>query len=132
MKVPPGTTEYEASLRQARTLLNRLKKGIAVMEKTYNDGQIINTKEAMELWMELSKQMFTHLELVTLIHQQILTGNSVVVRADGSLEKVEDIMDMDPKEFDPWLLYSISKLYEVFGEDYKQLVEIKNQKNPIN
>ena len=90
------------------------------MEKNYNEGQVINTKEAMGLWLEISKEMFTHLEMVTLIHQQLLTGNSVVVRADGSLEKVEDIMDMNPDEFDPWLLYSISKLHEVFGDEYKQ------------
>lgn len=131
MKVPPGTKEYEESLRQARTLLNRLKKGIAIINKTYNDGEVIKTKQAMELWLQVSSELFTHLEMITLIHQQILTGNSVVVRADGSLDKVEDIMDMDPKDFDPWMLYSISKLYEIFGDEYKDILEIKME-NPVN
>lgn len=132
MKVPPGLKEYEESVRTAKNLLNRLKKGSAMLEESARTGETVMTRKIIKTWAVVSAELFTHLELATIIHQQYLTGNSVVIRSNGTFEKVEDIMDMEPEEMDAWSLLTIQKLYEVFGDDYKNMLEIKTKENPVN
>lgn len=132
MKVPPGTAEYENSVRAAKKLLNRLKKGSSMLEEAVEKGETVNAKKIIELWEVISKELFTHLEIATLIHQQYITGNSVVVKSDGSLRKVEQIMDMNPSDVEGWTLLTIEKLQEIFGQDYMNFLEIKEKQPPLN
>lgn len=132
MKVPPGVKEYEESLRKAKSELNRLKKGSSMLQTAISNREMVNAWKIIRTWQMVSESLFTQLELATIIHQQYLTGNSVVVKSNGRLEKVENIMDMNPSEIDPWTLLTIQKMHEIFGEEYKEFMEIKRGESPIN
>lgn len=132
MKVPPGVKEYEESIRKAKSELNRLKKGSSMLQTAISNREMVNAWKIIRTWQMVSESLFTQLELATIIHQQYLTGNSVVVKSNGRLEKVENIMDMNPSEIDPWTLLTIQKMHEIFGEEYKEFMEIKRGESPIN
>lgn len=131
MKVPPGVKEYEESIVESKDLLNRLKKGSRMIKAALKDKNIADTRKMMDLWVQYSDQMVDHLELATVIHQHYMTGNSVVL-TNGRLSKVEDIMDMDPEAVEFWELYSVMKMHEIFGDDYKNFVEVEEGESPVN
>lgn len=132
MQVPPGTTEYERSVRKAKELLVRLHKGTNMLNKAYQDNDTVQMQNIIRTWMKVSKELYTELEISTLIHQQFMTGNKVVLRGDGSLASVSDMVDPETVELDPWLLISMEKLKEVFGDDIHQFLEIKENDEPPN
>lgn len=131
MKVPPGVKEYEESIVESKDLLNRLKKGSRMIKAAMRDSKMVDARKMMELWVQYSDQMVDYLELATVIHQHYMTGNSVVL-TNGKLSKVEDIMDMDPEDVEFWELYSVMKMHELFGDDYKKFVEVEEGESPIN
>lgn len=125
MKVPPGMAEYEASVRDSKNLLNRLKKGSKMMDENIKNNQVLEAQRIIRHWQKLSEQLFTQLEMATILHQQMLSGYSVVIRADGTLAKVEDIVDTSITELDAWTLLSMEKLKYVFGDDIKSFINIQ-------
>ena len=127
----PGLEEYQKSMQEAKQLLNRLKQGGSMLSTALSKNDIVQAKQIQELWFELARTLFTKLELATLIHQQYLTGNSVVITSNGKLKKVEDIMNMNPDDFDAWTLLSVIKLHEVFGPEYYEILEIKSDQKDI-
>lgn len=131
MKVPPGVKEYEESIVESKDLLNRLKKGSRMIKAALKDKNIADARKMIDLWVQYSDQMVDHLELATVIHQHYMTGNSVVL-TNGRLSKVEDIMDMDPEAVEFWELYSVMKMHEIFGDDYKNFVEVEEGESPVN
>ena len=127
IKGTPGLEEYQQSMQEAKVLLNRLKQGGTMLSSALSNNDVIQAKRIQELWYELAGELFLKLELATLIHQQYLTGNSVVVTSNGRLKKVEDIMNMNPEDFDAWTLLSVIKLHEIFGPEYSDILEIKSE-----
>lgn len=131
MKVPPGVKEYEKSIVESKDLLNRLKKGSRMIKTAMKKKKTADARQMMDLWVQYSDKMVDYLELATIIHQHYMTGNSVVL-TNGKLSKVEDIMDMDPEGVEFWELYSVMKMHELFGDDYKNFVEVEEGESPIN
>ncbi|MED4068706.1 hypothetical protein [Priestia megaterium] len=131
MRVPPGVKEYEESIVESKDLLNRLKKGSRMIKGAMKDKKMADARKMMDLWVQYSDQMVDFLELATVIHQHYMTGNSVVL-TNGKLSKVEDIMDMDPEGVEFWELYSVMKMHEIFGDDYKNFVEVEEGESPLN
>lgn len=131
MKVPPGVKEYEKSIVESKDLLNRLKKGSRMIKAAMKKKKTADARQMMDLWVQYSDKMVDYLELATVIHQHYMTGNSVVL-TNGKLSKVEDIMDMDPEGVEFWELYSVMKMHELFGDDYKNFVEVEEGESPVN
>lgn len=125
MIVPAGTIEYQESLRKAKATLIRLHKGSKMLEEAINTREMLQAEKVIKHWEKLANELFVELEIATLIHQQNLTGNSIVAKADGTPIKVEDIMDTKSIEVDPWTLISLEKLKSVFGEDVHKFIEIR-------
>lgn len=117
--------EYEASVRESKNLLNRLKKGSKMMDDNIKNNQMLEAQKIIRHWQTLSEKLFTELELATVIHQQMLSGYSVVIRADGTIAKIEDIVDTSITELDPWTLLSMEKLKYIFGDDIKSFINIQ-------
>jgi len=131
MKVPPGVKEYEESIVESKDLLNRLKKGSRMIKAAMKKKKTADARQMMDLWVQYSDKMVDYLELATVIHQHYMTGNSVVL-TNGKLSKVEDIMAMDPEDVEFWELYSVMKMHELFGDDYKNFVEVEEGESPVN
>jgi hypothetical protein len=108
----------------------RLEKGWKMLEQASSNGEVLKAVKLIRLWQKLSREMFYEQEKSALIHQQFLTGNSVLVRADGSLISKEDIMGNEAIEVDPWLLLSLEKLKAVFGDDIHNFINIKEGNPP--
>ncbi|PGQ88221.1 hypothetical protein [Priestia megaterium] len=132
MKVPAGVKEYQDSIMESKDLLQRLKKGSRMLTKAIKNDEIGEARKMISLWAKYAERLMDHMELATIIHQQYMTENSVVLTSNGGLKKVEDIMDMDPPEIDFWELHSILKMYELFGDDYKNFIEIQDGESPVN
>lgn len=127
VKVPGVTPDYQDSVRKAKDYLIRLKKGKDMLNEAVRKNEFVNAQKIIEHWNKVANSMFLELEIATLLHQHILTGNSVVLRADGKIIKVEDIAKTtETIELDPWLLISMEKLKAVFGDDLHNVLEITN------
>jgi hypothetical protein len=124
VKVPAGTVEYQESLKKAKATLIRLNKGSKMLEEAILSRETLQAEKIIRHWEKLARELFVELEIATLIHQQNLTGNSVVAKADGTPIKIEEIMDTKPVDIDPWTLISLEKLKTVFGEDVHNFIKI--------
>ena len=125
MKVDAGTNEYQQSIRKAKDSLIRLHKGKRMLDEAVRKQEYVKSQEIIHLWKSVAEELFVELEIATLIHQSIMTGNKVVGRADASLVKFEDLADPDNIEMDPWTLLSLEKIKGVFGDDVHQFIELK-------
>lgn len=126
MKVPPGTTEYQDSIQKAKTLLTRLTKGSGMLKEAIDQNQFLQAQQIIRNWEKLSNEALVQLEIATLLHQHMLTGNQVLLKSDGrNLIKVEDLADMNAVHLDPWTLLSMEKLVSVFGESVKDIIEFQ-------
>jgi hypothetical protein len=130
MKVPPGTKEYQDSIRKSKDYLQRLRKGSKLLDETLNSDQLVEARKIIRHWEKVGNELFVELEIVTLIHQHLLTGNQVLIKADGTFLKIEDVIDKDALEIDPWTLLCMEKLKTIFGEDFKQFVKLDVQETP--
>lgn len=129
MKVPGGTLEYQQSIRKSKEYLKRLKKGKMMLEKAIKEKEFIEAQDIIRLWDKLASEVFVELETATLIHQQLLTGSKVLIKSDGTVVGIEEIMNSDVQEVDPWTLLSLEKLKSVFGDDIDKYLEIKEEFN---
>lgn len=125
VKVPAGTVEYQESLKKAKATLIRLHKGSKMLEEAVRARETLQAEKIIKHWERLANELFVELEIATLIHQHNFTGNSVVLKADGTPIKVEAIMVTQPVDLDPWTLISLEKLKAVFGEDLHNFIEIR-------
>lgn len=124
MNVPPGTNEYQESVRKAKEYLVRLNKGSKLLENAVKGNKFVEAQKLVRQWDKLSKELFVELETATILHQHMLTGNQVLLRSDGkSLVKLEDITDPTKDKLDPWTLLSLEKLVAVFGPEVKNIIE---------
>jgi hypothetical protein len=128
LNVPPGTSEYQESVRKSKELLVRLNKGSQLLETAVRGNKFVEAQKLVRQWDKVSRELFTELELATILHQHMLTGNQVLLRSDGrSLVKVEDITDQSVFELDPWTLLSLEKLVTVFGPEVKNIIEFVDE-----
>ena len=125
MQVPGGTKEYTKHIGECRTLLGRLTKGRDIYKAALEQRDYAKVGEVLWLWLDLSNKMLRELELATLSHQFILTGNSVLIQANGKPIKSEEIVKEGTFGLDPYLLLSMRMLKEVFGDDLHDFIEIK-------
>lgn len=128
VKAPGVTPEYQESVRKSKEFLIRLKKGIDILDSSVQKNDLITAQKAIRQWNRIANEMFMELEIATLLHQHILTGNTVLIRSNGTMVKLEDISETtDTIEMDPWLLISMEKLKTVFGDELHKMLEIKNE-----
>lgn len=127
MKVPPGTSEYQASVRKAKDYLVRLSKGKRMLEEAVGNNQLVEAHKVIRLWDQIANQLYVELEIATLLHQHMLTGNQVLVRPNGTFVKLEELVETEGMELDPWTLLSMEKLKTVFGDDIHQLIHIEER-----
>lgn len=126
IKVPGATPDYQESVRKAKDILIRLKKGKVMLDEAVRKNEFVNAQRIINHWNKVANEAFMELEIATLLHQHILTGNTVVIRPNGKGVKVEDLAKtMDTIEMDPWLLISMEKLKAVFGDELHDMLEIK-------
>lgn len=132
MNVPPGTKEYQDSVRKAKDTLVRLGKGSRMLDEAIQTNRFADAQKIIRHWDKVAKELFLELEIATLLHQHMLTGNQVLLKSDGKrLIKLEDIADKNTFDLDPWTLISLEKLVTVFGPDIKNIVEIVEERtNP--
>lgn len=132
VKVPIGTKEYQESIRKAKDTLVRLNKGSKMLESAIEENRFAEAQKIIRHWDKVSKELFLELEIATLLHQHMLTGNQVLLRSDGkSLTKLEDLVDKNSFQLDPWTLLSLEKLVTIFGMDVKNIIEFADeQENP--
>jgi hypothetical protein len=127
VNVPVGTKEYQESIRKAKELLVRLNKGSRMLSDAVRNNEYAKAQKILSLWDQLSKELFAELEIATLLHQHMLTGNQVLLKSDGrTLIKLEDVADTNAFELDPWTLISLEKLVTVFGPEVKNVIEFKD------
>lgn len=130
MKVPVGTKEIQDNVMKGKELLIRLNKGSKMIEEYLGNGEYLEAQKAIRHWAKLSKELFKHMETATLLHQYQLTDNSVLLQANGTLIKVEDLVDPQGIELDPFTLISLDMLKNVFGDDIHNFINI--EANPPN
>jgi hypothetical protein len=125
MNVPAGTVEYQESLKKAKANLIRLLNGLKMLDNAVEKSELLQAQKIIKLWDKIANELFVELEIATLIHQSNLTGNKVVVKADGTLIKVEEFMSTEAVEIDPWTLLLMEKLKSVFGDDLHNFITIE-------
>lgn len=126
VKAPGVTPDYQGSVRKAKEILNRLKKGKDMLDSAVKDNNFVEAQKIIRHWSKVADEAFMEIEIATLLHQHILTGNTVLIKPNGKIVKVEEIAKTtDAIEMDPWLLISMEKLKNVFGEDLHDVLEIK-------
>lgn len=128
VKVPGVTPDYQDSVRKAKDTLIRLKKGKDMLDEAVRNNKLVDAQKIIRHWNKVANEIFMELEIATLLHQHILTGNTVLIRPNGKAVKVEDISKTtDTIEMDPWLLISMEKLKSIFGDDIHNILEIQNK-----
>lgn len=127
MKVPAGTDEYQASIRKSKDLLNRLKKGSKMLDEALDKNEYLQAQKVIRHWEKLSKDLFTELEIATLTHQFILTGNQFLIKSDGTLIAQKEMVNQETLEIDPWTLISLEKLKAVFGDEVNEFLVIEEK-----
>lgn len=133
MKVPGVTPEYQESVRKTKEYLMRLKKGQEMLAESIEKNELLQAQKVIRFWNKVANEMFVEMETATLLHQHILTGNTVMIRPNGTLIKVEELAaTTDAIEMDPWLLISMEKLKFVFGDEIHKILEIKDEGNGEN
>jgi hypothetical protein len=130
VNVPPGTVEYQQGIRKSKDYLIRLEKGKKMLEEAMRQNELLTAQKILRTWNKLANEMFLELEMATLLHQSIITGNKVLVRANGRYVKFEELANSETIELDPWLLLSLEKLKYVFGDDIHDILEIHD--TPVN
>lgn len=133
MKLPRGTEEYQRSIIDCKNELMRLKKGKTKIKEALDKREIVRAVKLLDLWDEVSSNLFEELEKVILIHQHYAMNKSLVVRSDGTLVKIEDLINGNPEDYvevDPFILTTIEKLKGVFGDDVHDLLDITKEEPP--
>lgn len=112
--------------------MKRLKTGKNLLSEAVENGEIVKAQKLIRHWDKLANEMFVELEKATLIHQHMLTGNTVLIKADGTLINSDSLTGTKSIELDPWLLISLQKLKEVFGDEIHKFIEIADSpENPL-
>lgn len=130
MQVPQGTKEAQDSIRKAKDIIIRLKKGGAMLDNAFKNDQISESRKIIHQWLNLSKQLFTELEMIMILQQSAMLGKNIAINSSGRLVDIEHVTDKEHMELDPWTLLTLEKLHYIFGDDLQELIEIKNE-NPL-
>lgn len=127
VKTTGATPGYQEAVRKSKDLIIRLKKGKDMLDDAVRKGDFVQAQKVIRHWSKLADETFLELEVATLLHQFILTGNTVLIKPNGKSIKVEDLAQTtDAIEMDPWLLISMEKLKTVFGDEVYDILEIKD------
>lgn len=126
MKMKAVTEDYKREIEEAKVLLGRLYKGQSILERAHKEHSIATAFQAINLFNELSKELYSKLELCLFIHEYLCMNKTVLIHRNGRGVNMTPYVEIGDMEIDPWTLQTIVALKDVFGDDFKNMITFEN------